>query len=280
MPAIALPKHLSDRVGEYAHKWRLVIAKSFETETSVISFVTRDRQSLVLKLVKQPGDEWHAGQVLDAFDGHGVVRVHEYTGGAMLLDHLRPGNSLSLNRNDEEATDILASVIETMSPREAPHASPAVEDWAKGFDRYLFSDHRRVPQHLVESAQRVFADLCASQRRRRLLHGDLQHYNVIFDSDRGWLAIDPKGVLGELEYEIGAALRNPIDRPELFLSPTVIARRLKQFSSHLPIDYERTLGWAFAQAVLSAIWLVEDGFEVNEENNALKLANTIQPMLA
>ena len=42
-----------------------------------------------------------------------------------------------------------------------------------------------------------------------LLHGDLQHYNVLLDKDRGWVAIDPKGVVGELEYEVGALLRNP-----------------------------------------------------------------------
>jgi streptomycin 6-kinase len=44
----------------------------------------------------------------------------------------------------------------------------------------------------------------------RLLHGDLQHYNVLLDRKRGWLAIDPKGVVAEGEFELGAALRNPI----------------------------------------------------------------------
>jgi streptomycin 6-kinase len=53
--------------------------------------------------------------------------------------------------------------------------------------------------------------LCSSQRYRRLLHGDLHHGNVLHDSERGWVAIDPKGVLGEPEYEIGVALRNPIE---------------------------------------------------------------------
>jgi streptomycin 6-kinase len=40
---------------------------------------------------------------------------------------------------------------------------------------------------------------------------DLHHYNVLSDSGRGWLAIDPKGLVGEVEYEVGAAIRNPID---------------------------------------------------------------------
>ena len=71
----------------------------------------------------------------------------------------------------------------------------------------------------------MYVDLSGSQRSTRLLHGDLQHYNVLFDTDRGWLAIDPKGVVGELEHEIGAVLRNPDERPDLFLSSSVIERR-------------------------------------------------------
>ena len=29
-----------------------------------------------------------------------------------------------------------------------------------------------------------------------LLHGDLHHWNILSDADRGWMAIDPKGVIG------------------------------------------------------------------------------------
>jgi streptomycin 6-kinase len=268
---------------QHAREWRLEIAQSFETETSVISYVSRDGQSLVLKVVKQQCDEWNAGEVLNAFDGHGVVRVYEHTGGAMLLERLQPGTSLvnlALDGRDEEATDILAGVIKTMSAREVPDDCPTVAMWGKGFDRYLVNEGKKIPRPLVESARQVFTKLVSSQRQPRLLHGDLHHHNVLSDANRGWVAIDPKGVIGETEYEIGAALRNPIAHPELFLSPPVIERRLNQFTKHLALDYERTLAWTFAQAVLSAIWEIEDGSEVSETNSALKLARIIQPMLA
>jgi streptomycin 6-kinase len=48
----------------------------------------------------------------------------------------------------------------------------------------------------------------------------------------------------------------------------------------LNLNYPRTLRWAFAQAVLSAVWLIEDGFAVNEMTPALKLAEVIRSMLA
>jgi streptomycin 6-kinase len=278
-----------NRLHHYTRAWRLEIEGVFETETSAIAFATRSGQALVLKLVKRPCDEWHSGEVLAAFEGNGLVRAYEHAPGAVLLERLRPGNSLvemALNGGDEEATNILADVMKQMaarassiSQRELPNARATVHDWAKAFARYLATGDGQVPKGLVEAGQKVYLDLCASQREPRLLHGDLQHYNVLFDSERGWLAIDPKGVAGEIEYEIGAVMRNPIERPDLFLSRSTIERRLRQFADSLAVDYERTLQWAFAQAVLSAIWGVEDGFAVDAANPGLRLAEILRPML-
>ena len=281
---------LLNRTQQYAREWGVVVEDIIETESSAIAFGDRDSQAVVLKVIKQPGDEWHSGEILKAFAGNGVVRVYEQTPGAVLIERLKPGNSLvemALNGKDEEATDILADVIQQMSTveslkfrTESLKAFKTVQDWGKGFDRYVATGDNQIPVELVEAGHHVFSQLCASQRGPRLLHGDLQHYNVLFDSSRGWVAIDPKGVMGELEYEIGAVLRNPFERPELFLARATIERRLKAFANKLNLDVERMLKWSFAQAVLSAIWDIEDGFAVNPMNSSLRLAQIIQPMFA
>jgi streptomycin 6-kinase len=273
------------RLQEYARAWSVSVAETFETETSVIAFGIRKDQPVVLKVIKQTGDEWRAGEFLAAFAENGVVRVYEQVPGAVLVERLRPGHSLArlaLTGQNEEATDILAGVMQRMSACSTSQFEfcPSVHDWAKGFERYLTSGDAQIPRSLVGAGQRAYLDLCASQPQPRLLHGDLQHYNVLFDSHLGWLAIDPKGVIGELEYEVGAALRNPYENPELFISRSTIERRLEQFTNKLNLNYERTLRWAFAQAVLSAIWLIEDGFAVNEMTPALRLAEVIRVMLA
>ncbi len=301
---------LLHRLQQHAREWRVIIEETFETQSSVIAFGTRevdragsrDNHDVVLKMVKHPGDEWHSGEVLAAFNGGRFVRIFAHAPGAALLQRLRPGNSLvdlSLHGRDEDATDILADVIQQLSSfessmssvelsaseRESPNRRttfqhwPTVHDWAKGFDRYITTGDDQIPMDLVTAGQRVYLDLCASQRRPILLHGDLQHNNVLFDSDRGWLAIDPKGVFGEIEYEIGATLRNPVERPDLFLSRPTIERRLERFTTRLELDYERTLAWGFAQAVLSVIWGIEDGFTVDATNPALRLAAAMRPML-
>ena len=284
-----IESELLDRIHQYARDWSVVVEDTFETESSVIAFGSHDDQSVVLKVIRRPGDEWRSGEILEAFEANGVARVNRWAPGAVLMEQLRPGNSLvemSLSGRDEDATDILASVIQRMSGRESagsrlklPSSCATAPDWGKGFARHVATGDTQIPTDLIESAQRTYSHLCATQREPKLLHGDLQHYNVLFDSRRGWLAIDPKGVIGELEFEIGAALRNPMERPDLFLSRSTIERRLKQFTGKLNLDFERGLAWAFAQAVLSAIWEIEGGFQVEATSSSLRLARVIQAML-
>jgi streptomycin 6-kinase len=112
-----------------------------------------------------------------------------------------------------------------------------------------------------------------------VLHGDLHHHNVLFGETRGWAAIDPKGLVGEIEYEIGAALRNPSERPELFAIPAVIEKRLRRFEGMLGLDSTRALRWGFAQAVLATIWSIEEGLSIDARDPFLLLAAAIQLML-
>ena len=271
-----------DRLRARAQQWKVTIEETWETSGSVLSFGVCRGSRVVLKITKQQGDEWHAGEVLRAFDGHGTVKVYESDSGAVLLERLDPGEQLvQLVRRgeDSQATEILAQIMQQMAGHTAPDHCPTILDWARGFDRYLDTGNQQIPQDLVNEARDLYQTLAASQRGPMLLHGDLQHYNVLFDSNRGWVAIDPKGVVGEREYEVGAMLRNPVEQPDLFTSPATIERRLDRLANNLNLDYERALSWAFAEAVLSAIWDVEDGYRVKPDHQALRLAHTIKPLL-
>ena len=254
------------------------IDETLETQNAWLAHGRRGALSVVLKVLKRPGDEWHSGEILAAFDGRGAVRVYEYVPGALLMERLSPGTSLvnlSLSGRDDEATDILAGVIDRMSPRGPERACPSVEDWGKGFGAHASGN---IPDALVAEAGQVFEELSRSQTNQKLLHGDLHHYNVLFDRERGWLAVDLKGVVGEIEYEIGAALRNPVERPELFADTATVERRLTSFASKLGIDADRALRWTFAQAVLAVIWKLEDGVQVAPEDAFIRLAETVRPM--
>jgi streptomycin 6-kinase len=232
------------------------------TETSLLGLGTRGAREVVLKVIRQEnGEEWRCGQILEAFGGAGMIPPIVHEPGAVLMPRLVPGGdlvSLCVNGRDDEATEIIASLIQRMaaSPVHLDAARPVAQiqpEFAK------FRDGRRgfIPTSYVDRAEELFSELCRTQRDARLLHGDLHHYNVLFDANAGWIAIDPWGVVGETEFELGASLRNPIDVPDLPADPRVIERRLRTFESGLNINSERALKWAFATTVLSILWPVD-----------------------
>jgi streptomycin 6-kinase len=272
-----LSKELNDRVLFCVRGWGIAIERTTTTRTSLIVHGKRGTTPVVLKIVKEQGDEWRCGEVAAKFGGRGVVQVYEHMAGAALFEKLDPGEplaALTLAGRDDEATDILAMMLGRMTPGEPPEGCPTVEQWGGGFVRGAALDDERLPSTLLDPAQRIYADLCRTQREPALLHGDLHHYNVLSDRARGWCAVDPKGVVGELEYELGAVLRNPIDRPDLFATLEIVERRLEQFGLMLGLDVSRARGWCFSQAVLSAIACIEDG-DAAEAEAVLTLARAL-----
>ena len=268
------------RLEERAAAWRVCVEDLVDTPTSIIGFGQRDHHHVVLKVIKPSGNEWLSGQIVNAFAGRGVVRALEHAPGAVLLERLLPGTPLASETiPDEEATAIIAGVIDRMSPEPPPAGSPTVEQWAESFERYRAAGTGAIPGPLVQVAHDMYTELCASQAATRLLHGDLHHHNILLDSQRGWLAIDPKGVIGEPAFEVGAALRNPCERPELFTAPAAILKRVDCFARVLRLDRGRILGWAFAQAILAALWELEDDGRLSSGIGWIALANAIHPML-
>ena len=273
---------LARRRDEVARRWRVEVDEIAESDTSLIAYGRRDGRQVVLKVVKREGDEWHSGDVLRAFRGRATVELLESAPGALLMERLVPGTSLVTlveSGGDNDATEIIAGVIRSMAPAAPPSSCPAIGDWAKAFDSYLSIGDSRIDMSLIDHAKTIFAALDGTQTNVRLLHGDLQHSNVLFDERRGWVTIDPKGVIGESEYEIGAALRNPREMPDLIGNPMVMQRRLDTYVTALGLDRRRTLGWAFAQAVLSMIWTVEDQGVIAADDPSRRLAVVLQPML-
>jgi streptomycin 6-kinase len=280
------PANMSERERRFREAlkyWNVEAENWFGTETSLIGIGKRDDQPVVVKLILDPDDdEWNSGAIVEAFEGRGMVRLLDRRDGAMLLERLDPGTPLfeiALEGHDQEATTIIASVILQMTPREPPSNTMTALKLFEGFERHRARGSSEIPDDLFMEAKLVYREMVETQKEVRLLHGDLQHYNVLNDSNRGWIGIDPKGVVAEREFEIGAALRNPWSMPDLFASRPVIERRVSQYADALDLDPVRIKRWAFAQAVLSAIWSVEDSEWTPPDLTPLRLARALRPML-
>lgn len=261
-------------------RWQLVADGDVrDTPSGSVLFVRRGPQPLVLKIVGAAGDELLASPAHQYFSGRGAVTLVAQEGRALLLERIAPGHPLTqkvVAGDDDGATAVLCDVTNALHRDAPPPAELAtVEDW--GAD--LSQDHAAggpLPLALVSRAAAVFDELCRSQGPRVCLHGDLHHDNVLLDARRGWLAIDPKGVIGERAYECGALLRNPTEDASRFADPKIIDRRVRIIGERLGLDRARVIGWCFAQAVLSAVWAVQDG---REDRRGVVTAEATLPLL-
>ena len=212
-------------------------------------------------------------EALRHFDGHGMVQLLAYDehDAAMLLERLKPGTSLRAVEDDEAAISAAADVMRKLwhpLPRQH-YPFPTVRDWYKGFARLrkLYDGGTGpFPRALFEKAEKLYAELSASMAEPVLLHGDLHQDNILSAEREPWLAVDPKGVIGEPAFETGALLRN--FWPDILSIPNpkrLMARRIDQLSAELGFDRERIYNWGFSQAVLSAVWGIEDKGKLEQE---------------
>jgi streptomycin 6-kinase len=246
-------------------RWGITIGLPFDLSFNYVApAICSDGTPVVVKACLPDGESTQV-EALRLFAGRGMVLLLECDEGdeVMLLERLRPGTLLSAVEDEEKATSIAASVMRQLwRPVLQEHPFPTVFDWGKGFVRLRQHYEGKCgpfPPALLEVAETLFAELSASMAEPVLLHGDLHHENILAAERKSWLAIDPKGLVGEPAYETGALLRNQLSvvlkdpHPE-----RVMARRVDQLAEELGLDRARVRGWGLAQAVLSVWWSMED----------------------
>ena len=224
----------------------------------------RDGTPAVLKTEPARADnEFHTGiDALLLYDGRGTVRVLEVDRDerVVLMDMVVPGEPLWHEPIDRALTAVASVMRWLRLAPPAAHAFPDVRGYQRAWPNHvrLYGGSGPIDADLFDIGGRLFTELCASSAAPVVLHGDL-HYGNVLTSDRdGWLAIDPKGVLGEPCYEVGDLFRNRVD--ELFDSEPVAAmrRRVDTVTDLTGFDRERIRLWALSQAVLSEIWSADD----------------------
>ena len=220
---------------------------------------------------------------LKLFNGEGACRLLECDEERcwMLLERLNPGVMLSTLEDDEEATHIAAEVMkkiwrnmdsgsllpnsqeQEISQKQASGFQNFIRlsDWFDGLKqlRPMFNGGTGpFNEKLVERAESSVKDFFVENHMPVLMHGDFHHFNIL-SSERGWLVIDPKGVIGPAGYEVGPLMINPwsdfSDGNKIRLS---VKRRIDILHEHLGFERERILEWSLAHAVLSAWWGIED----------------------
>jgi streptomycin 6-kinase len=222
-----------------------------------------------LKPFDDVDDELRGAHYLRWRDGHGAVRLLDSQGRDMLLEDAGD-DLLSAHldmHGDSAATEIAAGVLEELfspSPLAVPpEFQPLRDRFASLFKKAHFDRHAGTASIYTEAAD--LADmLLFDQRNVRPLHGDLHHDNILH-SPRGWLAIDPKGLLGDPAFDVANFFYNPLGHDALCLNRERIATMAEIFSRRLCLDRRHLLDFAFAWGCLSASWHAEDRNSAEEQ---------------
>lgn len=240
------------------------------TYNLVLAAESKSGEEIVVKLSvpnKELRTEMHA---LRLHDGQGYVRLIDGDAdlGVLLLEKVRPGSPLSGVPNDEQAVAFFCGVLNRQRHVDASPADfPTLADWGQGLQRIKPG---AMPAERIEKAQRIHRRLIETAAATTLLHGDLHHDNLLSTED-DWVAIDPKGVIGDPCYEPIPFLLNYLKDKEQ------LQKRIDSICAQTGLDKGRVTAWGFAHTVLSAWWHVEDGTDGYE--SALQKADYFEELL-
>ncbi|WP_158815118.1 aminoglycoside phosphotransferase family protein [Methylocapsa sp. S129] len=232
-----------------------------ETRSSWLMPVRQGAILAMLKIFKPASDERDGTDLLRYLDGEAAVRIIEADNDAILMERVNGPLSLvnmATSGADIQAAEILAdTVLRLHAPRPRPvptSLTPLEHQFASLFGR-------AEDQPLLSRCAAIARRLLASQRDIVPLHGDLHHSNVLDGGARGWLAIDPKALIGERTYETANLLANPWPHAEIVHDTGRMKRLARLYSARLSLDVSRVLEFSLAHAGLSASWDMDDGVD-------------------
>ena len=176
----------------------------------------------------------------------------------------------SATGNTKAVAELMAKLY-AASEEPLPSALLPIRDrFAALFQRARDDQNAGCQTDYVHAA--IIADqMMSNASELRGLHGDLHHENIMFSS-RGWLVIDPVGLVGEVGFGAANMFYDPADRDDLCLDPRRIAQMADAYSRALDVDPRRLLDQAYAYGCLSAAWNA-DG---EEEHRDLAIAAAIK----
>ncbi len=248
------------RFSKWLVRWKL--AQDGEPITtgrsnSLLLPVLYDSARAILKIALDE-EETHGSAMMDWYAGYGAAKVLAHDGPALLLERLvgqRDLSKMARSGQDDEATEIICSVVAKLHAPRARMPSESLVPMRIWF-RQLDPAARRYGGILTKCAIAAL-DLLAQPQSIVPLHGDIHHGNILDGGERGWLAIDPKGVLSERGFDYANLFRNP---EACFAAETGrLQRRVEIVARSANLEPQRLLTWILAYAGLGAAWTLDSG---------------------
>lgn len=242
----------------YLKQWHLTQdGEPIITNTSCLLPVCYKGTSAMLKIALS--DEERAGAaVMVWWNGEGAARIFKHENDALLMERAIGSRSLvsmAKTGQDDEASKIICEVVAKLhskNKKPLPATLVSLSTWFRSLHVAaiehggIFSEAARVAEELLKNPQEIV-----------VLHGDIHHQNILDSGAHGWVAIDPKGLLGERGFDYANIFCNP--NLEVATSPGRLARQATIVAEAAGLERSRLIKWILAYAGLSAAWSLEEG---------------------
>ena len=255
---------------DYLARWALTLdGDPIVTRNSRLLPVRRQGVPAMLKIAVEP-EEKVGSRLMTWWDGDGAARVLAHAVEAILLERAESGiglAELARSGRDDEATRIICAVVAKLhAPRDKP--LPDLVPLGLWFEALepAAADHGGILSVAAGTAR----DLLTEPREVGVLHGDIHHDNILWFGNRGWLAIDPKGLIGERCFDYANLFCNPDLRTAT--APNRFVRRVEVVAKAARLDRTRLLQWVLAWAGLSSAWLLNEGLSPEPPIKVAELA--------
>lgn len=241
-----------------AEGWSLRVGRTFEkgNVSLVLAVGLPDGAPAVLKINFPEAESEHEPDALALWAGEGAVRLLAYDepSRALLIERCEPGTPLWSVEDDEEATRIAAAALRQIwRPPPAEHRfrrlAEEAEQWARELPSHWEAQAAPFERSLLDEGVAACLDLPTDQGEQVVLHQDFHGGNLLRAVREPWLAIDPKPLVGEREFDAASLLR---DRRWLLGSGgdgARLRRRLDVLADELDLDRERMRRWGIAHAL-------------------------------
>lgn len=263
---------MHDLLTYYKQLWNLADdGKPFNTASSLLQPVRYHNTECMLKIVN--ADEDLRGNYLMAWwRGEGAAKVLKHNNAALLMERAKGSHSLvemAKTGHDDQASRILCNTVAELHSHRLPYPPRLVplSIWFQDLEPAalklggIFVECDGIAKELLKDPREIVA-----------LHGDIHHGNVLDFDERGWLAIDPKGLIGERGFDYANIFCNP--DAAIATSPNRLMKQVEVVAKAAVHDKRRLSQWIAAWAGLSAIWSIGDKMDPEPAMTVAEIAVT------